>query len=261
MAVREAYASTCPRPPQPQRRPPLSTTRCPISPALPLTPVTSFPPVTTAPPTPVPTKQQRKSDTPCPAPNASSPVAATCTSLRRVAGTPNRLRNDSAIGKSMTAWLRFGVPKSTPFAASTCPAAPTPMPTSSFGFILADCSASSAAPWILSMIVCGLSAAEVRFLAVETTSPLSRSTTAASSFVPPKSIPSACRFAISAPFLAEPRSSLARIHAGIRPPSRGPAYKSRHQPMSDEQDQSCRQQSPTVQFFEHWCKLLDGFNR
>ena len=47
-----------------------------------------------------------------------------------------------------------------------------------------------------------LSAAEVRFLAVETTSPLSRSTTAASSFVPPKSIPNACRFAISAPFLA-----------------------------------------------------------
>ena len=54
------------------------------------------------------------------------------------------------------------------------------------------------------MIVCGLSAAEVRFLAVETTSPLSRSTTAASSFVPPKSMPSACRFAISAPFLAWP---------------------------------------------------------
>ena len=39
------------------------------------------------------------------------------------------------------------------------------------------------------MIVCGLSLAEVRFLAVATTSPLSRSTTAASSFVPPKSIP------------------------------------------------------------------------
>src|SRR5829696_6672196 len=103
-----------------------------------------------------------------------------------------------------------------------------------------------------------LLAAEVRFLAVETTSPLSRSTTAASIFVPPKSIPSACRFAISAPFLAWARSSLSRVHAGFRPPSRNPRLRIG---ATERKHLFSRERSPPVQLLEQWGKLFDGLNR
>ncbi len=176
-----------PRLPHGQRRPPILTTTWPISPAPPR-PRQDLPSKTIPPPTPVPQKTPSTDRYGRPAPSRYSASVATWTSLPTRTRVPSSSASVGPSAKLPPQPGRLLALDTVPVAVSTVPGEPTPTPDSAEGSVPAIFVASVMA----AAISCATSDGVPLVGVGRRHEPRSRcrpSTTTASIFVPPRSIP------------------------------------------------------------------------